>query len=63
MTRLKDAGTLLALLRLSHDKRLGICGKSAGDSAQSAASNAGQAVDNSMNKVGDFMDDSTITAR
>jgi osmotically-inducible protein OsmY len=23
----------------------------------------GQAVDNSMNKVGDFMDDSTITAR
>jgi len=33
------------------------------DSAKSAASNAGEAVDNSINKVGDFMDDSTITAR
>ncbi|WP_404873291.1 BON domain-containing protein, partial [Klebsiella pneumoniae] len=36
---------------------------STADSAKSAASNAGQAVDNSMNKVGNFMDDSTITAR
>ena len=52
MTRLKDAGTLLALF-------LG----SAMISAQSVATSAGQAVDSSLNKVGDFMDDSTITAR
>lgn len=52
-----------ALLRLSRVERLGRDGKTTVDSAKSAASNAGEAVDNSINKVGDFMDDSTITAR
>ena len=33
------------------------------DKAQSAATSAGQKVDSSMNKVGNFMDDSTITAK
>ena len=33
------------------------------DKAQNAASNAGEKIDSSMNKVGGFMDDSTITAK
>lgn len=64
MTRLKNAGTLLALF-------LGSAMISASayaenppvGSAQSVATSAGKAVDSSLNKVGDFMDDSTITAR
>ncbi|HDH0721470.1 TPA: molecular chaperone OsmY, partial [Klebsiella aerogenes] len=32
-------------------------------SAKAAATSAGESVDKSINKVGDFMDDSTITAR
>src|SRR6185369_4257532 len=33
------------------------------DKAQSGAESAGQKIDSSMNKVGNFMDDSTITAK
>jgi len=33
------------------------------DKAQSAANTAGEKIDNSMNKVGNFMDDSSITAK
>lgn len=64
MTRPKNARAVLALLFGS-----AIISASAYaentivDSARSAASSAGQAIDNSMNKVGNFMDDSTITAR
>ncbi|MCH9288378.1 molecular chaperone OsmY [Klebsiella quasipneumoniae] len=64
MTRLKNANMLLALfLGLAALNASAETEKTTVDSAESAASNAGEAVDNSINKVGDFMDDSTITAR
>ncbi|MBH8308827.1 hypothetical protein I8Q49_21040 [Acinetobacter baumannii] len=64
MTRLKNANMLLALfLGLAALNAEEETEKKTVDSAKSAASNAGEAVDNSINKVGDFMDDSTITAR
>ena len=64
MTRLKNANMLLALfLGLAALNASAETEKTTVDSAKSAASNAGEAVDNSINKVGDFMDDSTITAR
>lgn len=64
MTRLKNANMLLALfLGLAALNASAETEKKTVDSAKSAASNAGEAVDNSINKVGDFMDDSTITAR
>ncbi|MGG1538441.1 molecular chaperone OsmY [Klebsiella pneumoniae] len=64
MTRLKNANMLLALfLGLAALNASAETVKTTVDSAKSAASNAGEAVDNSINKVGDFMDDSTITAR
>lgn len=64
MTRLKSGKTLLALFPGSAIiSASAYAENSTVDSAKSAASNAGQAVDNSMNKVGNFMDDSTITAR
>lgn len=45
-----------------------VCGSAmaettATDKAQSAANTAGEKIDNSMNKVGNFMDDSSITAK
>ncbi len=62
MTRLKDAGTLLALLGSAMISASAYAENPPANSAQSVASSAGQAVDSSLNKVGDFMDDSTITA-
>lgn len=64
MTRLKDAGTLLALfLGSAMISASAYAENPPANSAQSVATSAGQAVDSSLNKVGDFMDDSTITAR
>ena len=64
MTKLKSGKTLLALfLGSAIISASAYAENSTADSAKSTASNAGQAVDNSMNKVGNFMDDSTITAR
>lgn len=64
MTRPKNARTALALLLGSAIISASAYAESSTvDSAKSAASSAGQAVDSSMNKVGNFMDDSTITAR
>lgn len=64
MTRLKNAGTLLALfLGSAMISASAYADNSTTDSAKSVANSAGQAVDSSLNKVGDFMDDSTITAR
>lgn len=64
MTRLKDAGTLLALfLGSAMISASAYAENPPANSAQSVAASAGQAVDSSLNKVGDFMDDSTITAR
>jgi hyperosmotically inducible protein len=64
MTRQQNARLLLALFLGS-----AMIGASAyaettvTDSAKAAAASAGQSVDKSINKIGDFMDDSTITAR
>lgn len=64
MTRLKDAGTLLALfLGSAMISASAYAENPPANSAQSVATSAGQAADSSLNKVGDFMDDSTITAR
>ena len=64
MTRLKDAWTLLALfLGSAMISASAYAENPPANSAQSVATSAGQAVDSSLNKVGDFMDDSTITAR
>lgn len=64
MTRLKDAGTLLALfLGSAMISASAYAENPPANSAQSVATSAGQAVDSSLNKVGDFMDDSTVTAR
>ncbi|WP_142503048.1 molecular chaperone OsmY [Klebsiella sp. 2680] len=64
MTRPKNARTVLALLFGSAIiSASAYAENSTLDSVKSAASRAGQAVDNSMDKVGNFMDDSTITAR
>ncbi|MBM6476785.1 molecular chaperone OsmY [Raoultella ornithinolytica] len=64
MTRLKDAGTLLALfLGSAMISASAYAENPPANSAQSVATSAGQSVDSSLNKVGDFMDDSTITAR
>ncbi|WPJ11433.1 molecular chaperone OsmY [Raoultella ornithinolytica] len=64
MTRLKDAGTLLALfLGSAMISASAYAENPPANSAQSVATSAGQAVESSLNKVGDFMDDSTITAR
>ena len=64
MTRLKDAGTLLALfLGSAMISASAYAENPPANSAQSVATSAGQAVDSSLNKVGDFIDDSTITAR
>lgn len=64
MTRLKNANMLLALfLELSRVERLGRDGKNNGRRCEVETPAMREAVDNSINKVGDFMDDSTITAR
>lgn len=64
MTRRKNTSKLLALfLGSAMISASAYADNSTTDSAKSVANSAGQAVDSSMNKVGDFMDDSTITAR
>lgn len=64
MTRLKSGKIRLALLLGSVIISASVYAEnSTVDSAKSAVSHAGQAVESSINKVGNFMDDSTITAR
>ncbi|WP_407575655.1 molecular chaperone OsmY [Raoultella terrigena] len=64
MTRRKNTSKMLALfLGSAMISASAYADNSTTDSAKSVANSAGQAVDSSMNKVGDFMDDSTITAR
>ncbi|MGG4732192.1 molecular chaperone OsmY [Leclercia adecarboxylata] len=62
--KLKISKTLLAVMMGSAL----VCGSAmaettATDKAQSTANTAGEKIDNSMNKVGNFMDDSSITAK
>ncbi|MEX9253175.1 molecular chaperone OsmY [Pseudenterobacter timonensis] len=64
MTRLKISKTLLAVaLGGALVSGSALAETSATDKAQSTADTAGQKIDSSMNKVGDFMDDSSITAK
>lgn len=62
--KLKISKTLLAVMMGSAL----VCGSAmaettATDKAQSTTNTAGEKIDNSMNKVGNFMDDSSITAK
>ena len=64
MTRLKISKTLLAVtLGSVLVSGSALAESSTMDKAQSTADNAGQKIDSSMNKVGNFMDDSSITRR
>lgn len=64
MTKLNISKTLLAVvLGAALASGSAMAENSTLDKAQSAASNAGQKIDGSMNKVGNFMDDSAITAK
>lgn len=64
MTRLKISKTVLAVvLGTTLASGYAMAENTTVDNAQSAASNAGQKIDGSMNKVGNFMDDSAITAK
>ncbi|WP_336219589.1 molecular chaperone OsmY [Citrobacter amalonaticus] len=64
MTRLKISKTLLAVMLTSAVATgSAYAENTAMDKAQSGAESAGQKVDSSMNKVGNFMDDSAITAK
>ena len=64
MTRLKISKTLLAVvLGTTLASGSAMAAKTTTDKAQNAADNAGQKIDSSMNKVGNFMDDSSITAK
>jgi len=64
MTRLKISKTLLAaMLGATLASGSAMAETSTVDKAQNAANNAGQKIDSSMNKVGNFMDDSAITAK
>ncbi|EEU1435555.1 molecular chaperone OsmY [Escherichia coli] len=60
MTRLKISKTLLAVMLTS---AVATGSAYAENNAQTTNESAGQKVDSSMNKVGNFMDDSTITAK
>ena len=63
MTGLKISKTLLAVMLTSAVATGSAYAENATtDKAQSGVESAGQKVDSSMNKVGNFMDDSTITA-
>ena len=64
MTRLKISKTLLAVM-LTSAVAMGsaYAENTTMDKAQSGVESAGQKVDSSMNKVGNFMDDSAITAK
>lgn len=64
MTRLKISKTLLAVvLGTTLASGSAMAANTTTDKAQNAADNAGQKIDSSMNKVGNFMDDSAITAK
>ncbi|EJB5573304.1 molecular chaperone OsmY [Citrobacter freundii] len=64
MTGLKISKTLLAVMLTSAIATGSAYAENATmDKAQSGVESAGQKVDSSMNKVGNFMDDSTITAK
>lgn len=64
MTRLKISKTLLAVtLGSVLVSGSAFAETSATDKAQSTANTAGEKIDSSMNKVGNFMDDSSITAK
>ncbi|WP_434795767.1 molecular chaperone OsmY [Citrobacter europaeus] len=64
MTGLKISKTLLAVMLTSAVVTgSAFAENSTTDKAQSGVESAGQKVDSSMNKVGNFMDDSTITAK
>jgi hyperosmotically inducible protein len=64
MTRLKISKTLLAVVLGSTLASASVMAENTTtDKAQNAADNAGQKIDSSMNKVGNFMDDSAITAK
>src|SRR5690606_14776640 len=64
MTRLKISKTLLAVMLTSAVATGSAYAENATtDKAQSGTESAGQKVDSSMNKVGNFMDDSAITAK
>lgn len=64
MTKLKITKTLLAVMLTSAVATGSAFAENATtDKGQSTLESAGQKVDSSMNKVGDFMDDSSITAK
>lgn len=64
MTRLKISKTLLAVMLTSAVATGSAYAENTTmDKAQSGVESAGQKVDSSMNKVGNFMDDSAITAK
>ena len=64
MTKLKISKTLLAVMLTSAVATGSAFAENATtDKGQSGLESAGQKVDSSMNKVGDFMDDSSITAK
>ncbi|QCD00348.1 molecular chaperone OsmY [Citrobacter portucalensis] len=64
MTGLKISKTLLAVMLTSAVATGSAYAENTTmDKAQSGVESAGQKVDSSMNKVGNFMDDSTITAK
>lgn len=60
MTRLKISKTLLAVMLTS---AIATGSAFADNNVQTSAETAGQKVDSSMSKVGNFMDDSAITAK
>lgn len=63
-TRLKISKTLLAVMLGSVlASGSALAENTTTDSAHNTASGAGEKIDSSMNKVGGFMDDSTITAK
>jgi hyperosmotically inducible protein len=63
MIRLKNSKTLLAVMLGAAVMSGSALAESTTSKAESAADNAGQKIDSSMNKVGNFMDDSAITAK
>lgn len=64
VTRLKISKTLLAVVLGSTLASGSVMAENTTtNKAQNAADNAGQKIDSSMNKVGNFMDDSAITAK
>lgn len=63
MIKLKNSKTLLAVMLSTAVMSGSALAESTTSKAESAADNAGQKIDSSMNKVGNFMDDSAITAK